>query len=242
MSTNELALRQPSSVHLVARNAVEMQQSQGNLMSWLTAKIESITAEMAEYQDSLAEAVANKWSTRGLKKAVSGAFWRREFYQKALDAVKAGFTIVPEFPIDIFAIRVARDTPEGGVNDARYSRPLPDNERCEILPTGAGGYVSPRPKVLRWKETRTDARDKSEYRINLVRPTALQSVEFPIRSARAEVMSATAEAMALKVFDEIGICPPARQADPLVIGRIWLPRTTKSVNFLIAWHLNLSEL
>lgn len=231
-----------SAVHLVARNPVEMQQSQAGLMNWLAAKIEAISEEMSEYQESLSEAARNKWNTRGLKKAISGAFWRREFYQKTLDAVRAGFTIVPEFPIDVFAIRVDREGVEGGRNVARYGRPIADDERCEILPTGSGRYVSPRPRVYRWKESRTDERDKSEYKMNLVQPTALQAVEFPIRSARAEVMSATAEAMALKVFDEIGICPQTRKADPLIIGRIHLPDSDKSVSFLIAWHLNLNEL
>lgn len=239
--TEALAIqnRQPL-VHLVARNPVEMQQAQTGLISWLTAKIEEIGAEMSEYQESLAQALKNKWSSKGLRKAINSAFYRQEFYQKTLDAVRAGYTIIPEFPIDVFAIRVNRDKPEGGTNSSRYGRAIADVETCDIMATGSGKYVSPTPKTFHWKETRKDG-DK-EYKVDLVEPTALQSVEFPIRSARAEVMSATAEAMALKVFDEIGICPQSRQADPLVIGRIWLPRTNKSVNFLIAWHLNLNEL
>jgi hypothetical protein len=235
-----LALAQPL-VHLVARNPVEMQEARSSLAEWLKAKIAVVNSEMEDYQDSLAEAVAHKWGAKGLKKAISSAFWRKEFYEKTLAAVEAGFTIVPEFPIDVFAIRVERMTPEGSVQSARYGRAIAEDERCEILPTGSGQYVSPRPKTVTWREGRKD-NEGTEYKVNLVQPTKLQPVEFPIRSARAEVMSATAEAMALKVFDQIGICPQTRKADPLIIGRILLPDSDRMVNFLIAWHLNLTEL
>jgi hypothetical protein len=70
-------------------------------------------------------------------------------------------------------------------------------------------------------------------------------VEFPIAAAQAEVMTATQEAMALKVFDAIGICPPQRKGDPLIIGQIMMPGTRwsrKTVSFLIAWHLDLRTL
>lgn len=237
---NALAVVQPM-VHLVARNPVEMQEARQGLAGWLTAKIAEVGAEMADYQESLAQAVKNKWSAKGLKKAISSAFYRQEFYKKTLAAVDAGFTIVPEFPIDVFAIRVERDAPEGAIQTSTWSKPAPNQEVCEILPTGAGDYVSPTPRTVHWKETRQDNQGK-DFKLNLVRPTALQAVEFPIRSARAEVMSATAEAMALKVFDEIGICPQTRKADPLIIGRVLLPGSDKTVNFLIAWHLNLNDL
>lgn len=235
-----LAIAEPM-VHLVARNPVEMQEARTGLIGWLTAKVASVSAEMQDYQESLEQAVKNKWSAKGLKKAISSAFYRREFYSKTLEAVEAGFTIVPEFPIDVFAIRVDRGSPEGPIRTSSWNKASADAETCDILPAGAGGYVSPTPKTLHWKETRLDNQGK-EIKINLVQPTALQAVEFPIRSARAEVMSATAEAMALKVFDEIGICPQTRKADPLIIGRILLPDSLKTVNFLIAWHLNLNEL
>ena len=235
-----LAVTQPL-VHLVARNPVEMQEAQTGLADWLKAKIATVTTEMEEYQASLSEAIRNKWSGKGLRKAVNNTFWRKQFYEKTLDAVNAGFTIVPEFPIDVFAIRVNRDNPETTIQSTRYGRADIPVERSDIMATGTGKYVSPTPKVLRWSETRKEG-DK-EYKLNLAEPTELQAVEFPFRSARVEVMSATAKAMALRVFDEIGICPETRRnADPLIIGRIHLPGSNKSVSFLIAWHLNLNEL
>lgn len=81
-----LAIQQPM-VHLVARNPVEMQEARTGLAGWLTAKIAEVSAEMQDYQDSLAQAVKNKWSAKGLKKAITSAFWRKEFYSKTLAAV-----------------------------------------------------------------------------------------------------------------------------------------------------------
>lgn len=243
MSSNETALvpqTETSTVHLVARNPVEMQASQSNLAAWLRAKIAEIGAEMQEYQDALEHATKNKWNKRGLQKAVSNAFYRQQFYEKTLAAVEAGFTIIPEFPIDIFAVRVEREGPKGSRREARYGKATAAVETADILPQGAGNYVSPTPKAIHWKEQRGEG--EKAYSVDIVSPTALQPVEFPIRTARAEIMSTTAEAMALRVFDEIGICPPRRQPDPLIIGRICMPNSTKSVNFLIAWSLNLNEL
>jgi hypothetical protein len=228
-------------VHLVARNPVEMQDARDKLISWLMAKTENVAVEIQDYRDALEQAVKNKWSKRGLQKAVDNAMFREEFYSKALSAVKAGFTIVPDFPIDVFAIRTERVYAQEGVQTSRYGKPTPNQEQAEILPEGEGEYRSPTPKTTHWTETRKDNKGE-EYKLNLVRPGELQAVVFPIRAARVEVMSATAEAMALRVFDEIGICPQTRKADPLIIGRICLPHSDKAVNFLIAWHLNLNEL
>lgn len=62
-------------------------------------------------------------------------------------------------------------------------------------------------------------------------------------------MSATQEAMASKIFDQIGISPQGkvRQADPLIIGQILGERSgysgeRKTASFLIAWHLDLRAL
>jgi hypothetical protein len=47
------------------------------------------------------------------------------------------------------------------------------------------------------------------------------------------------------VFDTIGICPPQRKGDPLIIGQIMMPGprwNRETVSFLIAWHLDLRTL
>jgi hypothetical protein len=69
---------------------------------------------------------------------------------------------------------------------------------------------------------------------------------FPLNVARPQIMEATAQAMVAKCFDEIGICPQTKQADPLIIGRIATKRRgwqePSMISFLIAWHLDLRTL
>lgn len=228
-------------VHLVARNPVEMRDAQEGLKQWLTQKLASVDTDIADYQASLDQATKNKWNKRGLQKAVNQSLGLRMFYEKILAAVKAGYTIIPEFPIDLFAIRVERTYPvsERTTSSWKGGQPVPV-EPCEILPEGEGEYVSNVPETTTGQYTKADGQT-AYYRDS----TNLQDVVFPLRAARAEVMSATAEAMARRVFDEIGICPATKKADPLIIGRILAPKkgyTQKSVGFLIAWHLNLNEL
>ena len=73
-------------------------------------------------------------------------------------------------------------------------------------------------------------------------PVALLDVVFPVRFARPELLEVTSEAMALKVFDEIGVLPRRRGRDPVIVGRIIEPKTKSRVSFLIGWYVNTAEL
>jgi hypothetical protein len=231
-------------VHLVARNPVEMQAARTGLIDWLRRKLVAIDKDVEDYQASLDQAIKNKWNKAGLRKAVNQAISQRTFYEKVLTAVEAGYTIIPEFPIDVFAIRVDRDFATEPNQVSRYGKPDVPLESADILPEGDGDYVSNVPKARSWQETRTNAIG-DKYTLYHLDSDELQDVAFPVRAARVEVMSATAEAMALRVFDQIGICPATKKADPLIIGQVLMPMknyTQKMVSFLIAWHLNLNEL
>jgi hypothetical protein len=232
-------------VHLVARNPAEMQSARASLSLWLTRKIAAADTDIADYEASLEQATKNRWNRAGLRKALNQAIGQRTFYEKILAAVEAGYTVIPEFPIDVFAIRVEREGPIPEHVASRYKNGLALRpEAADVLPEGEGEYVSNTPKASDWQESKTDEKG-NKYTVYHRSAVALQDVVFPVRAARVEVMSATAEAMALRVFDEIGICPAQRKADPLIIGRILAPKkgyTQKSISFLIAWHLNLNEL
>lgn len=244
--TMEIPVIAQETVHLVARNPVEMQNAQANLKAWLTGKIGSVETDIADFKAAIEHAKQSKWGMAPLLKAKNKIVGERVFYQKLLDAVEAGYTIIPEFPIDVFAIRVTREMPTQKPQSTTYSSSpdrLLSNENPDIVPTGEGEYKSPSQLVERWSDTETEG-DKTVTR-KWIAPTGFNDVIFPLRAARIEVMDATSEAMALKVFDRIGICPATKKADPLIIGQV-LGRKSgysqKCVNFLIAWHLNLNDL
>ena len=235
------------SVHLVARSPNEMQLATTGIALFLQQKIKQCDTESGELGDAAGVAATNGWKFDTLERHSKLAKQRGDFYRKVLAAVEAGYTIVPNFPIDLFAIRVRRTSPHRETSTS-YSRDhairSSREQEPQILEAGEGRYVSPLTSgnVSQYQEQTTQGKEITKYSYS---PTDFQEIAFPIEAARPEVMSAAAEAMALKCFDAIGICPQMRNGDPLIIGQI-LSRTRgfsrKTVSFLIAWHLDLRTL
>lgn len=238
------------SVHLYARNPNEMALAKGSLETWLKAKVGQCSSETEELAKALEVAMRNGWATATLRKHTNLASKRADFYRKCLSAVEDGYTLIPNFPIDLFAVRVRRTTPlhsqyrsdspyqSSGNNPAK-------NPEAEVLPLGEGRYVSGESIIgITGNYTTKDSSGK-EIKKYFFDPTDFSEVAFPMEAAVAEVMDATAEALAKKIFDEVGICPQSRRGDPLIIGRILGPKVgymQKEVSFLIAWHLDLRTL
>lgn len=245
--TEALAVHSPQTlVHLVARNPVEMQNAQADLTVWLKNKIVEIEIEINDLDAALNEAVSAGWGLDALKRQLNKTTRNQEFYRKLLAAVEAGYTIIPDIPVEVFAIRVERATPRGDQvgsdHSPRYA--IPNDEKPDSLSVGQGEYVSPVPEVWR-HETTMKRKDESTYTRYLASPSEFRDVVFPLRAARVEVMSATKDAMAHRIFDQVAICPAKRKADPLIIGQILGPYngySQKCISFIIAWHLNLNEL
>lgn len=235
-----------SSVHLVARNPVEMQNAQADLAVWLKNKIVEIEIEIRDLDASLNEAVSAGWNIEPLKRQLNKTVRQQEFYRKLLAAVEVGYTIIPDIPVEVFAIRVERSGPRGDRVSSDYSPryAVPNDEKPDSLSVGQGEYVSPVPEVWRNSTTMTKT-DQTTYTRHFATPSEFRDVVFPLRAARVEVMSATKDAMAHKIFDRVAICPAKRKADPLIIGQILGPPngySQKCISFIIAWHLNLNEL
>lgn len=249
---NEAALTIPEielpSVHLVARNPNEMALAKTSIEMFLSQKIKQCDTEADDLGQSAQIARQRKWAHATLDRHCNLAKRRGDFYRKALTAVQAGYTIVPNFPIDMFAVRVKRSTPLRDQSVSTYSQSHAISSASDIqsaaLPVGEGNYVSPSPmgRTGSYQEKKKDNTEITKY---FFTTTDYQDIAFPIEAARAEVMSASAEAMALRCFDAIGICPQSRKGDPLIIGQILGPKIgykQKTISFLIAWHLDLRTL
>src|SRR5207237_810264 len=104
------AAEQPS-IHLVARNPQEMANAQADLRRWLSAKVTETKNELADVRHAHEVAKQNNWSASVLGRQVERAQDRLTFYTKVLEAVEAGYTIIPNFPIDLFAVRIERAKP-----------------------------------------------------------------------------------------------------------------------------------
>lgn len=244
--TRQEAVPDVPEIHLVARDPQEMAAAQANITTWIQQKLAAITAETAEWQAAIDTAMRNGWEKKALESALNKATHATTYYEKLLAAVQAGYTIIPNFPIALFAVRVKRQSPlfqkQVLANTGYY--PSVSDEKAQILPAGTGRYVSPQQLVQNAQHI--EMREGKEVRVRESYPVEHGEVEFPLIAARPLVMDAAAEAMALRLFDQIGICAE-QKGDPLIIGQIMLSRRsygtpTRMASFLIAWHLNLNDL
>lgn len=235
-------------VHLVARNPNEMALAKTSLELFLVQKIAQCDSEANDLFAAYEEALRHKWKSSTFRAHGNLAKRRGDFYRKVKMAVEAGYTIVPNFPIDVFAVRVKRTTPRSHTAESTWDQPTATSNARDVsadsLPGGEGRFVSNLPAGIpgSYQKELKDGKKETRY---FFETTEFQDVAFPIEAARVEVMSAAAEAMALKVFDQVGICPQTRKGDPLIIGKILGPKigyTQKEVSFLIAWHLDLRTL
>jgi len=236
---------------VIAQNPAEMQAAQTQLTAWAGRKCAEAEAERLDLATNLAIAKKNKWNTKTLERALDRAEKRLSFQQKVEAALSNGFCIIPNFPVDIFAIRTTAKNPRenvttnwGGTIDQATTSP-------EL---GEGRYVNTRPteRTREWKEKNADGR---EVTLHNARAVAFQDVDFPFAVAKTRVVEATSRAMALNIFDEVGILPfrpghhagDARlmNADPMVIGKIKMRRNAyafREISFLVTWFIDTKTL
>lgn len=228
-------------IQLVATNPQEMAAAQAHLLKHCETLAQEKSDMARELKQNLELAVKNKWRTTTLKKAYDVAIKTAIYYQKIKSAVRAGYYIVPNMPIDVFAIRTSRQNPK-----YKSARTYADfSQKAQLLPEGEGRYVSPDP--LGQNYTQKDERGNA---LSYFATNSFDGVTFPVALVRPQIMEATSEAMALHIFDQIGIAPQTKKGDPMIIGQILKPGTVdfgvhgrkKAVSFLLAWFLDTDVL
>ncbi len=236
-------------LRLVARDPNEMQRCQTALIDWFAMKIENQKKLVAELKDNLDTAKRNKWRHLPLKRQFTLATKRLRFFEKGKIALDNGFYIIPAFPIDVFVVRVGKDnhppwswrqTHEWGYFKGHFD--VPSDE----LAAGEGQNVSNEPTTRQGSYEKEKA---PKGRIWWSTPDEYQGIDFPMAIVKPHVMTETERALALKVFDQIGVLPgpKRRRSDPMVIGQILRPKTYSGqdpapLSFLIAWWLDTDVL
>jgi hypothetical protein len=235
-------------VHIAARNSEELAAAKEHMVRWFTRKVGEITEELHTVEQAAKYAKDHKWNHAALDGQVYRIRKRRDFYEKILEAIAAGYTIVPDIPVDLFAIRVRRDYVKADTVTTtetwRNADHLLDDEKPDSLPVGEGRYENPHQTVRRGQREEI-ADDGKKQIVKWTRPADFAEFEFPIIAAHPTVMSATHEAMARRIFDQIGVAPQGRRrGDPLVIGQVCLRQgwQTKTISFIIGWNINLRDI
>jgi len=233
----------PGIVTVFAKDPAAMQEAQQQMVTWARLRLQQRTAEHADLLENLEVAKKNKWRTATLKRAVSMAHKRMSYYEKVLAALEAGYYIVPNFPVGIFAIRTCHKHPTRSHRHHMHSYPhqVKDAE-SEHPPLGKGEYVDAQPTVGSVYGTNQKGEECTFWHAD-----AFEAVAFPFTMVNPEIPKAISRAMALKIFDEVGCLPNRRQGqnrgDPLIIGRITVKNgySERTLSFLLGWFMNLED-
>lgn len=244
--TDELAIvevaepmTESTETFVMARNQQEMQAAQTQLVSWANGRVGRALAEVADAETNLAAARQAKWKSGPFERLVRLAKDRVHFYDKLKLALEAGYVIVPDMAMDVFAIRTTRGTPTKNLSKWGWPREQASN----APPAGEGRYVDPTAFNQSRRVTETDPSGKPSTHTERWAVSFDETIDFPFKLAKVQVLNATAEAAALKIFDEMGVAPATRaKGDPMVIGRINLRGARKSVDFVVAWFLDTRDL
>jgi hypothetical protein len=242
---------QVSHQQLVALAPGDLPQAQTALTDFCLQKMRALGQEYRELSENLRIAKKNRWRTIGLRNAVSRSKRTIQYYQKIRLAVQAGYLIIPNFPVETIAVRVDSNAPP--LAYATYPTHI-NGAQANLLPAGTGHYVD---ETIPTRDASYYDRDpktgKEELRKRVQTDAYNTEIDFPVIAVKPIIMQATARAMALRLFDEIGIANHAgsttsrarRRADPIVVGRIYDPRVKyrdKVVTFFVAWWLDTQVL
>lgn len=225
-------------IQLTATEPSEMINAQQKLITWCDLKISYLGKEATDLLEATDHAKKMKWKSSALEGQYNRCVRRVEYYKKIKAALLEGYYVVPNFPIQMFAIR----TKAKNVKGSSHSYWGNHNQDAQELTIGGGEYKNPAPIVQRLSEERNS--DNKIIQASESFATEWDDFEFPITMAKPRIMEATSRAMALKIFDQIGIMPPTRNDDPVIIGQIFNKNgySKKTVSFMIAWHLDTKVL
>lgn len=221
---------------VVAEHPGQLQAAQQALVDWFSNKVRSLNGELTDAMKSLSDARINGWSVKPFQTVCNKLEKEVAYYKKCKAAACEGYCIVPDFPVDIVAVRTDREFPAAPIVSAKYFQPT-INEPAQKLPEGVGEYVASETTVELWN---VDKNEKGEVVEKWWNAVEFKDVSLPVRFMKPRVLEATQRAMQLKVFDEIGILPARKKSDPIVVGRILGPK--KNLSFLIAWFIDTRDL
>ena len=232
---------------LIARDPAQLQFVQRRLITWCDAKIDETVRVITELETQIEHHRSHKWNFSALRSALKREKERDLFYTKVRAALDAGFYIVPNFPCSIFAIRTQHEaageaSSQWGQRSAMNSLP---QQPADVLEIGDGDYENPDPKgTVRYVDT-SDPKKTTHHAM----VTGYKPIDFPFAFAKPEVLTATQQAMALKIFDELAVLPgKTKKVDPMIIGRIIRPwqrskwdsdqNMQRHLSFLVVWWLD----
>ena len=229
---------------VVARSSAEMAQARTRLVAWATDKVAEEKAALVEAEAKFELAKKMHQARAGYAKIVAEHREGVVFYEKVKVALEHGYCIVPNFPVELLAVRTTDVEPDYAESLNRWTASF--EVEPMRLPAGMGHYVGPTATVGSKKRTDLDKDNKPV--VKTVHYTkGFRPVTFPARLAKMEILEDLGRAQRVKVFDSIGMLPKVKRnpPDPMLIGQIHQrlgPYSTKTISFMIAWWIDTASL
>ena len=231
--------RPDGSIMVVAERPEHLAEYQASLVEWARHRLRESEAEVQDLQSSIDTAKSNGWRSDALRRQRRRAVQRVHYYEKMAGALEAGYCIVPDFPVDVIAIRTQTTSAREPCNSTWKHQDR--DQTSEAPPAGEGAWMAASPKIGSYIER--GARDGRETQKRHCYASDLREVELPVAFCKPTIMTSISQAMALGVFDEIGVLPARKKPDPLVVGRIYdKSRTDFVVTFIVASFIDTRDL
>lgn len=225
---------------VVAYSPNELALAQGTVRGWCAENIRRLLVERREAQENIEQALPAGFKTAAFDRIIAKCERRIAYFKKVGQAIKAGYMIVPNFDMQLFAVRTNERTPKH--REHQWANQFVENGRP--LPAGEGRYVSPTPLEDSYTYHDGKRTDGTPIEKRSYFPTEFNDeIEFPVALVKPHIIAETQRAMKARVFDQVGVVRGgayvSRRDDPIVCARIIDPtRNGKAVTFFIAWWLD----
>lgn len=229
-------------VRLIATDPADLARAHGEMVAWCDNEISIAQDDNLIESQNLEVAKQKHWSKAPFQRRIRLNTARIDFLGKIKEALLAGYVIIPNFSMNVFAIRTD-DLPAQGQDTWSYHRKgVTFTQPSRSLPEGEGEYVN--PAVASSHSVVRDG-DKTTHVYESVEN--FSDIQYPIVIAKPELMTRAAAAMELKVFDEVGVSVDTvrggRRGDPVLTGRILNPNPNRpDVSFFLGWYFDPSAL
>jgi hypothetical protein len=229
---------------LVAVTPTDLGPARTSLLEYIGQRITALATEFSEASTELLYAKSHKWRTKPLEAVCNKIARRQTFYEKLRAAVEAGYVIVPSLQMTVLAIRTKATGPRETSNNGTWNN---FEQQAQTLPSGAGEYRNPIPTQDSYTEESKNSKGEAITK-EIAFPVAFEDeFSMPVELCKPRLLKRTEQAMALKVFDEIGVIQDNhsynRRGDPIIVGTVIDPtRRGRRFSFFIAWALPIDEL
>lgn len=238
----ETELVNPDPAALVALTPAG-EAAQQHLVAWCDHRLATLRAEKKDAEENYAIAKKAKWRSQPWLARARKAKRQITYYEKVRSALTQGFVLVPNFPGELFALRVGESASPPGGETTNWRGPNPP--AGQGLPEGKGRNVAP-PAVLEERRDQPDGRGTDVIRF--FADEYDEELAFPMVAVKPVILNAAQHALALKLFDQLVVGDGGGQdrrqrGDPMLLGRIYDP-TRKHygpghfVTFFLGWWMD----